>query len=310
MMLGIDPQKDKISSPFTFFMVKSASIFGLKMKYTANKQASLLEILHEMAPDSSKNTLRSWLQSGRVTIDNQRTERANIEVLPGQEVQVGPKVSFIRGSIRILHEDDDIVVLEKPEGLLSVATDFENRATVHAMLKRQFHHRRVYPVHRLDRETSGVMMFAYSEQARDQIKSQFEKHTVDKTYFAIVEKEMALGKGTWESYLEEDDFYYVKSTNDSQSGKLAITHYDVLKTYKNRSLLRLKPQTGRKNQLRVHCSEAGHPIVGDKKYGAHTNPIKRVCLHAEKISFEHPSSGRRMVFSTPVPEVFSKIFEF
>jgi 23S rRNA pseudouridine1911/1915/1917 synthase len=263
-----------------------------------------------MAPDSSKNTLRSWLQVGRVTIDDQRAERANIEVLPGQKIQIGSKVSFIRGSLRILHDDDDIIVLEKPEGLLSVATDFENRATVHAMLKRQFHNRRVYPVHRLDRETSGVMMFAYTEKARDAIKSQFEQHTIDKTYFAIVEKDMALGKGVWESYLEEDDFYFVKSTNDSQSGKLAITHYEVLKAAKNRSLLRLKPQTGRKNQLRVHCSEAGHPIVGDKKYGAHTNPIKRACLHAQKISFTHPITGRRMTFAVPLPEAFSKILDF
>ena len=280
------------------------------MKHTADKQATLLEILQEMAPDSSKNTLRSWLQAGRVTVDNQRAERANIEVAPGQEILIGSKVSFVRGSLRILHDDDDIIVLEKPEGLLSVATDFENRATVHAMLKRQFHNRRVYPVHRLDRETSGVMMFAYSEEARDQIKSQFEQHTVEKTYFAIVEKEMTLGKGVWESYLEEDDFYYVKSTNDSQNGKLAITHYDVLKAHKNRSLLRLKPQTGRKNQLRVHCSEAGHQIVGDKKYGAHTNPVKRVCLHAQKITFTHPSNGRRMTFSAPIPEAFSKILDF
>jgi 23S rRNA pseudouridine1911/1915/1917 synthase len=280
------------------------------MKHIADKNASLLEILHEMAPDSSKNTLRSWLQSGRVTIDRQRSERANAAVQAGQEIEVGSKVTFIRGSLRILHDDDQLVVLEKPEGLLSVATDFENRATVHAMLKRQFHNRRVYPVHRLDRETSGVMLFVYNEKARNDLKSQFEEHTVDKTYFAIVEKEMPLGKGTWESYLEEDDFFYVKSTNDSVTGKLAITHYEVLKVHRNRSLLRLKPQTGRKNQLRVHCNEAGHPIIGDKKYGAHTNPLKRVCLHAQKITFTHPTIQRKMTFCAPLPEIFSKILEF
>jgi 23S rRNA pseudouridine1911/1915/1917 synthase len=279
------------------------------MKHIADKKGSLLEILQEMAPDSSKNTLRSWLQSGRVTVDRRHADRANTAILPGQEVLIGPKVSFLRGSVRLLHEDDAIVVLEKPEGLLSVATDFENRATVHAILKRQFHNRRVYPVHRLDRETSGVMLFAYTEEARDFLKTQFEQHLIDKTYFAIVEKEMPLGKGTWESYLEEDDFYYVKSTNDSQSGKLAVTHYEVLKTHKNRSLLRLKPQTGRKNQLRVHCTEAGHPIVGDKKYRAATNPMKRVCLHAQKISFVHPSTQRRIAFSTPLPENFYKILD-
>lgn len=279
------------------------------MKYTADKKASLLEILQGMAPDSSKNTLRSWLQAGRITVDNQSNHRANTEIQPGQEVCIGSKVSFLRGSIRILHEDDDIIVLEKPEGLLSVATDFENHATVHNRLKRRFHNRRVYPVHRLDRETSGVMLFVYTEKARDFLKTQFEQHLVDKTYFAIVEKEMALQKGSWESYLEEDDFYYVKSTNDSEHGKLAVTHYEVLKAHKNRSLLSLKPQTGRKNQLRVHCSEAGHPIVGDKKYGAATNPLKRVCLHAQKISFVHPSHQRKMVFSTPLPEIFNNALD-
>lgn len=279
------------------------------MKHTAGRNALLLELLSEMAPDSSKNTLRTWLQAGRVTVDGQKADRANASVLEGQEVQIGAKVSFIR-SLRILYEDDHIVVLEKPEGLLSVATATETRATVHAMLKRQFHNRRVYPVHRLDRETSGVMMFAYNEKARDHLKTQFEEHAVDKTYYAIVEKEMPIAKGTWESYMEEDDFYYVRSTNDSVQGKLAITHYQVLKGYRNKTLLRLKPQTGRKNQLRVHCSEAGHPIVGDKKYGANTNPIKRLCLHAQTISFTHPVSGKRMTFSSPLPEVFAKIFEY
>lgn len=280
------------------------------MKHTADKNASLLEILHEMAPDSSKNTLRSWLQAGRVTVAGQRADRANAQIIQGQEIQVGSKVTFIRGSLRIVHDDDQIVVLEKPEGLLSVATDTETRATVHAMLKRQFHNRRVYPVHRLDRETSGVMLFAYTERARDDLKSQFEQHSIDKTYFAIVEKEMPIGKGTWESYMEEDDFFYVKSTNDSVKGKLAITHYEVLKADRNRSLLRLKPQSGRKNQLRVHCTESGHPIIGDKKYGSHSNPLKRVCLHAQKITFTHPTSGRRMTFAAPLPDLFSKIFDY
>jgi tRNA pseudouridine32 synthase/23S rRNA pseudouridine746 synthase/23S rRNA pseudouridine1911/1915/1917 synthase len=277
------------------------------MKHTADKKAPLLEILQRMAPDSSKNTLRSWLQSGRVNVDNQRSTRANREILPGQEISIGPKVAFLRGSIRILYEDNEIIVLEKPEGLLSVATDFENRATVHAILKRQFHHRRVFPVHRLDRDTSGVMLFAYTEKARDLLKTQFEQHLIGKTYFALVEKELSLGKGSWESYLEEDDFYYVKSTNDSRNGKLAVTHYEVLKANKGRSLLCLKPQTGRKNQLRVHCSEAGFPIIGDKKYGAATDPLKRLCLHAQTISFAHPSTQRRMSYSTPLPEIFNKI---
>lgn len=276
------------------------------MKCIANRNALLLELLQEMAPDSSKNTLRSWLQAGRVLVDGKRIDRANTSIVLGQEVIIGPKVSFLRGSIRIVYEDEAIVVLEKPEGLLSVATDFENRMTVHSFLKRQFHNRRVYPVHRLDRDTSGVMIFAYTEVARDHLKSQFEQHLIDKVYYAIIEKQMPLKKGTWESYLEEDDFYFVKS---SEKGKLAITHYELLKTDQNRSLIRLKPQTGRKNQLRVHCSEAGFPIVGDKKYGAKTNPIKRLCLHAAKICFTHPLSERQLTFTASLPESFSKLLD-
>ena len=240
-------------------------------------------------------------------VDKQPNRRANAEILPGQEISVGPKVSFLKGSLRIMHEDEDLVVLEKPEGLLSVATDFEKRATVHSILKRRFHNRRVYPVHRLDRETSGVMIFAYTEKARDFFKTQFEEHRIDKTYFAIVEGQLSQKKGTWECYLEEDDFYYVKSTGDFIKGKLAITHFELIHTRENFSLLRLKPQTGRKNQLRVHCSEAGFPIVGDKKYGALTNPLKRVCLHAYQISFTH-LNGRRMTFQALWPEDFGKLF--
>ncbi len=113
------------------------------------------------------------------------------------------------------------------------------------MLKRQFHNRRVYPVHRLDRETSGVMLFAYHEEARNDLKSQFEAHTVDKTYYAIVEKQMPLGQGKWESYLEEDDFYYVKTASPGR-GKLAITHYQILQSERNRSLLSIEASDGAK----------------------------------------------------------------
>jgi len=274
------------------------------MKHDVKQPACLLEVLQILAPESSKNTLRSWLQSGRVSINRKPAYKANESLLPGQVVEIGPRVAFLR-SLRILHQDDSLVVLEKPEGLLSVATDFETKATVHAYLKKQFHQRRVFPVHRLDRETSGVMLFAYTEKAREDLKLQFENHQIDKTYYAVVEGQME-GQGTWESYLLEDDFYYVKSTAGA-FGKKATTCYEVLKTSRNRSLLLLKPKTGRKNQLRVHCSEAGHPMIGDKKYGAKTNPGKRVFLHAQKISFLHPTTQRLMTFEAPLPEIFSKI---
>ncbi|MBS0620496.1 MAG: RluA family pseudouridine synthase [Verrucomicrobia bacterium] len=276
------------------------------MKQLVDQETPLLTVLAGLSPDSSKNTLRTWVESGRVTVDGKRVERANLLVQPGQEVIVGPKVSFVGEEIRILYEDDHLVVLEKPEGLLSVATDFETRATVHHKLKRRYHNRSIFPVHRLDRETSGVMLFAYTPRARDNLKGQFEARSIDKVYYAFVQGILPERQGTWESYLLEDETYFVKS---QEMGKLAITHYEVLKEKKFLSFLKLKPETGRKNQLRVHTSEAGVPIVGDKKYGATANPIKRLCLHAQSITFTHPENGKRLTFSVPLPPLFSKILD-
>jgi tRNA pseudouridine32 synthase/23S rRNA pseudouridine746 synthase/23S rRNA pseudouridine1911/1915/1917 synthase len=277
------------------------------MKWVVDQKISIFDALQKLFPESSKSTLRSLLQGGRVSVSGRRLVKAQEMMQVGQEVEVGPRVRFVKGELRILYEDDQIVVVDKPEGLLSVATDFETRATVHGLLKRRFHARRVYPVHRLDRETSGVMLFVYTETARVGMKEQFEQHTVDKTYIALVEGKLAEKKGSWESYLEEDKTYYVRST---PQGKRALTHYEVMQVcQKDYSLLRLKPETGRKNQLRVHCSESGHPIVGDQKYGAKTNVLGRLALHAHEISFTHPTLQRPMHFSSPVPPPFFRFVD-
>lgn len=277
------------------------------MKYIVERAGILLEILKKISPDSSKNTLRSWVQEGRVNLNKKIVDRANTPVNVGEEIVVGPKSAFLKGSLRILYKDDRLVVLEKPEGLLSVATEKENNWTVHSILKKQFHNPRIYPVHRLDRETSGVMIFVYDKEAQNHLKSQFERQSVEKTYYAIVQGQMPIGEGIWESYMQEDDFLYVRSTNDSVQGKRAITHYQVLKAQKNYSFLCLKPKTGRKNQLRVHCRESGFPIVGDKKYGQGGRE-KRLYLHAQKICFEHPSHKKRLCFDARLPASFYKVF--
>lgn len=279
------------------------------MKTLAQFQAPVLELLKQLSPDSSTNTLRSWIEKGRVQVAGKVVKRSSQQVLAGQEVVVGPRVQFERSDIKILFEDEHLVVLEKPHRLLSVATDFQDQYTVHAILKRRRHPGRVFPVHRLDKDTSGIMLFAYSEEARDRIKEQFEKRSVDKLYIAFVEGKMQEKKGTWESFLEEDENFFVSSTHSEKQGKLAVTFFEVIAQNRSYSSLQLKPQTGRKNQLRVHCSEAGFPIVGDKKYGAQTNPIKRLCLHAQAIAFNHPISGKRMSFSVPVPDEFQKIIK-
>ena len=279
------------------------------MKTIAKQKTFVLELLKELAPDSSNNTLRSWIEKGRVQVEGKVINRSNHLVLGGQEVAVGPRVQFARGDIKILFEDEHLVVLEKPEGLLSVATDFHDEYTAHMILKRRRHPGRVFPVHRLDRETSGVMIFAYTEAARDSLKEQFENRSIEKIYMAIVQGKVLEQKGTWESFLEENGNYFVSSTRSEDRGKLAITYYDVVAQNSRCTCLKLKLQTGRKNQLRVHCSESGFPIIGDKKYGSLSNPIKRLCLHAQSVAFNHPALGKRMHFEVPLPEEFQRLIK-
>ncbi len=273
------------------------------MQIIVDKDLSLLEGLALLSPESSKNTLRSWVEKERVFVNGKLVTKANHTVQGGQEISVGKKATFLKEGIKIIYEDNHCVVIDKPEGLLSVATDFEECTTAHCILKRRFNNQMVYPVHRLDRETSGIMVFAYSELAREHLKEKFKVHDIVREYIAIVEGHLTEKKGSWQSYLFEDETYRVKSV-DPDRGKLAITHYEVISEHKHYSTLRLTLETGRKNQIRVHCKDAGHPIVGDKKYGSLKNPIRRLGLHAHKLGFRHPEKNKNLLFESVIPEVF------
>jgi tRNA pseudouridine32 synthase/23S rRNA pseudouridine746 synthase/23S rRNA pseudouridine1911/1915/1917 synthase len=268
------------------------------------ENASLLEALMRLSPESSKSTLRSWLKEGRVAVDGKTIKNGSTLVQKGQSIKISPKTPFTKGGIRILYEDSHLIVIEKPEGLLSVSTPFEKGKTAHAFLKEKYRPRKVYVVHRLDQETSGVMLFALTEKACRLLKDTFERHDIERVYWAIIEGAIVPPTGTWSSYLWEDSSYYVHSTSDSEKGQLAVTHYKVKVSSKHYSWLELKLETGRKNQIRVHCQDAGHPVVGDRKYGARTNPIKRLCLHAHTLAFRHPMTGKKMHFTSDPPETF------
>lgn len=271
------------------------------MKAKIQEKTHLIDVLEKLSPDSSKNTLKDWVKQGRVSIDGRRAVSWRQGVFPGQEIFVGPRVSFADEGLKILYEDRYLVVLEKPEKLLSVATLSENEMTVHSILKRRLS-KMVYPVHRLDRDTSGVMLFAYTEEVCEELKKQFEKHSIERVYYARVEGIPSPGKGTWKSYLAEDDFYFVKS---AAGGKLSITHYEVVDVKKGTALVKFTLETGRKNQIRVHASEAGHPIVGDLKYGAQSQRRRRLCLHAHTLGFYHPQKKKQMRFVSPLPSIFN-----
>lgn len=277
------------------------------MKLTLEKDLPLLEALTHLAPDSSKTTLRSWLKEGRVYVDDVLEKVGSRIVNRGQTVTIGARANPKVESLGILYEDSNLVVIEKPAGLLSVAANFEKTKTAHAILKNYYRPRKVYVVHRLDQDTSGTMLFALSEKAHEKLKESFEAHDIKREYIAVVEGKLSPHKGTWQSYLYEDENYKVHETLDTEKGRLAITHFEVLKMNKFYSLVKFTLETGRKNQIRVQCKAAGHSIVGDLKYGATSNPLRRLCLHAKTLSFHHPILGKKMVFEVPAPVEFDKL---
>lgn len=279
------------------------------MKFTASEDILLIDALALLAPDSSMTTRRSWLKEGRVHVDGHPEKQAKALVQKSQTVTLSARQRYAPGNIPILYADAHLVVIDKPEGMLSVAAAFEKGETAHAFLKAKFRTQKVYPVHRLDQETSGVMLFALSEKGRDALKEIFAKHAIERIYLALVEGDVYPKKGTWTSYQFEDANYYVHNTQDPSRGKFALTHYEVKASYKRYTLLELKLETGRKNQIRAHCEMVGHPVAGDKKYGAKTEPIKRLGLHAHHLAFDHPVTGKRMVFDSPLPDVFYKIMK-
>lgn len=279
------------------------------MKYLLHTDLPLIDALIFLAPDSSKTTLRSWLKEERVFVDGAVEKNPSFLVKKDQIVSVGFKNKVQNDGIKILYEDSHLVVIEKPEGMLSVATAFETTKTAHASLKRKYKPKKIFVIHRLDQDTSGVMLFALSEAAYTNLKKTFEQHKIERAYVAVIEGHLPNSKGTWQSHLYEDANYYVHETLDQEKGEQAVTHYEVKKTSKKYSLLSLRLETGKKNQIRVHCQSSGTPIVGDKKYGALTNPIKRLCLHAYLLAFHHPITGKPMKFESPMPRDFSNLFK-
>jgi tRNA pseudouridine32 synthase/23S rRNA pseudouridine746 synthase/23S rRNA pseudouridine1911/1915/1917 synthase len=277
------------------------------MKYKVITKQTLLEALQLLAPESSKTTHRSWIKEGRVAVNGIIAKQGSLTVEPGEEVLLGPKRKILDHGVEILYEDDHFVAIEKPYGLLSVATAFEKGETAHGILKAHYRPRKVSVVHRLDQETSGVMIFALSEEAYERFKVLFEKHDLKRIYVAVVEGLITPKKGTWKSFLHEDANYYVRSVQDENLGRESITHFSVKGYTKKNTLLELELETGRKNQIRVHCQDAKHPVVGDKKYGAVTNPLKRLCLHAKSLTFNHPITGKKMHFESEVPQDFFKL---
>lgn len=276
----------------------------------------LLAFLHRQRPRASRKHLKNLLNVGCVLVDGQAIRQFDHPLQAGQLVTLLPRQVAIQPQglppLPIVHEDDFLIVVNKPPGLLTVATDKEKRRTAYAMLseyvKRSHHDNKIFIVHRIDRETSGLLLFAKSEEVKRTIQDSWLDVIAERLYVAVLEGKLARTSGAIKSYLKETSAMRVYSSTNPHQGKEAVTLFRRLAVSRAYSLVELHLETGRKHQIRVHMQELGHPVAGDKKYGATSNPLKRLALHARVLAFHHPEDGRLHRFETPIPPTFTAMF--
>lgn len=276
--------------------------------FVAEEEGELFTLLLAHMPGQAKKTVKVILRDRQVSVSGKTVTQYNHLVQPGQQVRARlQKVPFdqLYHGIQIVFEDPDLIVIDKPAGLLTVATDTEKRKTAYSILsdyvKKQNPANRIFIVHRIDRETSGLLLFAKSEKIKDVIQETWMSTITERAYVAVVEGRMEREEGSITSWLTESSAFKVYSSQNPQQGKKAVTHYQTLKANEEYSLVRLSLETGRKHQIRVHLQDIGHPVVGDKKYGAIGNPLRRLGLHAQVLAFVHPISNAPCRFESAVP---------
>lgn len=283
--------------------------------FKVDKDNELMKFLMEKMPQNSRNNIKSLLTQRRVMVDDVIVSQYNSPLKEGQIVSI-TKTKITKHKLEgvsIVYEDNDILVVEKERGILSVATQNEREKTAYNILKNYLKEKnpkdKIFVVHRLDRDTSGVMIFAKSEKAQDILQTTWNDSVKERTYVALVEGNVKKDSDTIISYLAENKAMITYSTANEEEGKKAVSHYKVLKRNKNYSLLEVNIETGRKNQIRVHMQDLGHSVVGDKKYGSTKNPIKRLGLHAHTIVFKHPITKEVLSFTSKIPEAFLSLFK-
>jgi 23S rRNA pseudouridine1911/1915/1917 synthase len=286
------------------------------MEFVATEPMGLLDFLLLRLSNKSRNYVKSLLTHGEVSVDGRPITQYDNPLREGQRIRINQ--SIIRekrqtGKLDILYEDGDIIVVNKPAGLLTIASDKEKESTAYHLLtdyvRQKSPANRIFVVHRLDRDTSGVLMVAKSERIKLALQDNWADLVSDRGYMAVVEGQLEEKSGRIRSWLKETKTLLVYSSARSGDGLEAITDYKVLNEATEYSLLEIHLQTGRKNQIRVHMKDLGHSVVGDKKYGAKADPLKRLGLHAYKLEFKHPFSGRVMCFETQTPKSFTSLFD-
>lgn len=280
--------------------------------FQVKEESELLPFLLQKL-DQGRNRTKSVLARGQVLVGEKAETQFNRNLVPGDTVTIlkhAVPTNKNKG-ITILHEDDDVIVINKEAGLLSIASSKEKQQTAYHQLmehvKMQHPKNRIFIVHRLDRETSGVMVFAKTEKVKRSLQDHWKQVVKKRTYVAVVEGRISEQQQTLVSWLKETKTHKMYASAKDNGGQMAITHVKKLAANKKHTLLELELDTGRKNQIRVQMEQIKTPVVGDKKYGAATNQIGRLALHANVLSFKHPMTNKTLEFKVEVPSAFYQL---
>lgn len=283
--------------------------------YKVTKECELLPFIMEKVAGVSRTRAKEYLSQRMVYVDHVITTQFNAPLRPGQLVQIASKrhIREINSKfVKLVYEDAFIIVVEKKEGILTNAQPGASKTqTVKDILdeyvKRQNKAFAVHTVHRLDKGTSGLLLFAKRRDIQQIFTDNWKEIVSDRRYIAVCEGEMEKDAGTVTSWLLDNKMFVTYSSMTDNGGKRAITHYFTRKRANGYSLVEMKLDTGRKNQIRVHMQDLHHSIAGDAKYGAETDPIGRICLHAFRLAFTHPITHEFLSFETPIPTSFQQI---
>ena len=282
--------------------------------YVIDREAPLLEWMLSALP-GSKTKIKAILQGHGIKVDGKQVTQFDFPLKPGMKVSVSKSKkndTFKSRYVNIVYEDRWLVVIEKKIGILSMAAGHSSlnvKSVLDDYFKRTRQKCTAHVVHRLDRDTSGLMIYAKDMQTEQLLERDWHGTVFDRRYVAVVSGEMEEDEGTIANWLKDNAAYITYSSPVDNGGKYAVTHFHTLKRTTEHSLVEFRLETGRKNQIRVHTSDMGHPVCGDIKYGNGDDPLHRLCLHAYVLCFYHPVTGKPMEFETPIPAQFRSLFK-
>jgi 23S rRNA pseudouridine1911/1915/1917 synthase len=282
--------------------------------YVVDREAPLLDWMLSALP-GSKTKIKATLQGHGIKVNGKQVTQFDFPLKPGMKVSVSKSKkndTFKSRYVNIVYEDRWLVVVEKKTGILSMAAGHSSlnvKSVLDDYFKRTRQKCTAHVVHRLDRDTSGLMIYAKDMQTEQLLERDWHRTVYDRRYVAVVSGEMEEDEGTIANWLKDNKAYVTYSSPVDNGGKYAVTHFHTLRRTTEHSLVEFRLETGRKNQIRVHTSDMGHPVCGDIKYGNGDDPLHRLCLHAYVLCFHHPVTGKPMEFETPIPAQFMAVFK-